>query len=172
MEFLKDTDFFDLEGKAFYNSDANMIEIFLKSTDKVICLGMLYSNMKKLFESLTIEKFKNDFEIILDIISEQDGLMDKVIIMQAFTINLWDKVLDGFKNVNMGFIHLQQISEKEYIISSERDNQEEKWAKLQMCDNINKLILYKNISLEQHKVIKEAIKQIGDDIKYKIVNQY
>lgn len=172
MEFLKDTDLFDLEGKAFYNSDANMIEIFLKSTDKVICIGMLYSNMKKLFESLTIEKFKKDFEIIFDIISEEDGLMDKVIIMQGFTIDFWDKVLNGFKNINMDFIRLQQISEKEYIILSERDNQKEKLARLQMFNNTNKLILYKNLSLQQHKVIKEAIKQIGDNIQYKIVNQY
>ena len=174
MEFLKNTDLFDVEGKAFYNNCANTIDIFLRANEEVDCISMPYTNIKRLpmFKDLTINEFKKDFEFILSIISEQDGLMNKIIVMQAFELGLWNEVVDGFKSTNMEFIHVEQIGDNEYTISSESDVGKTKLASLQIDSKENKLFLYQDVSLGQHKAIKSAIRQIRADIEYKTVNQY
>lgn len=108
MEFLKTIKIEDNIYKVFYDSNLKAINYFciVKDTDETDCLTLIYDNVKELYEVLTEESFKTNFEKIMsDIMSRDDSLEKHYVLIQTFKKGFWnDMVMTKFKDCEVNFI--------------------------------------------------------------------
>jgi hypothetical protein len=108
MEFLKTIKIKDNVYKVFYDKKLKAINYFclVKDTDETDCLTFIYDNIKGLYNVLTEESFKDNFEEIVSyVMSRDDSLDEHYVIIQTFKKGFWNEMVKTkFKNCEVTFM--------------------------------------------------------------------
>jgi DNA-dependent RNA polymerase auxiliary subunit epsilon len=108
MEFIKTIKIEDMIYKVFYDKNLKAINYFclVQETEETDCLTFIYDSVKELYDVLTEESFKENFEsIVSDVMSREDSLERHFVLIQTFKKGFWNEmVMTKFKNCEVNFI--------------------------------------------------------------------
>jgi len=108
MKFVKTIRIEDNVYKVFYDEILKAINYFclVKDTGETDCLTFIYDSVKKLYDVLTEESFKKNFEsIVSDVMFREDSLEKHLVVIQTFKKGFWhEMVMTKFKDCKVNFI--------------------------------------------------------------------